>query len=317
MSAGMWLCSAMRAIIAISFRYVAGSVAAHASPRDGSRPCTGPCTSPATVVGCRAPEDTGHVEVLIERESELTALGGLVAAAASGRGGAVLVEGEAGIGKTRLLGLARARATDAGFRVLYATTDEIEASVPLAGARVLLARAAHGVASDGPARLGKLALDGALSGPSGLGSRGDEVVHALWWLIVELADERPLALLLDDAQWTDELTLRLLRLAARRARELPLALVVAARPAAAGHAHLVLSAERSFARLEPAPLSVAGTARLVEAVIGGPGSVGLVARARAVTRGNPLYLWELLEQARVAGVDAMSDDRPPPQLVRV
>ena len=259
--------------------------------------------------------------MLIDRESELAVLGEVVAAAARGCGGAVLIEGEAGIGKTRLLEFARSRALAAGARVLYATADEIEASVPLAGARELLSRAARDIVPGGPARLGLLALDGALPEPSGPGSRGDEVVHALWWLIVELADEQPLALLLDDAQWADELTLRLLRLAARRARELPLALVVAARPAAPGHAHLVLSAERSFARLEPAPLSVAGTARLVEAVLGGPGSVGLVARARAVTRGNPLYLWELLRQAGGGGADALSEalveDRPPPQLVRV
>ena len=62
----------------------------------------------------------------------------------------MLVEGEAGIGKTRLLGLARVRAAAAGARVLYATADEIEASVPLAAARELLARAARGVAPDGP-----------------------------------------------------------------------------------------------------------------------------------------------------------------------
>jgi len=207
------------------------------------------------------------VDLLIERAAELARLGDVVDAAARGRGGAVLVEGEAGIGKTELLGHARERATDVGAQVLYATADEIEAGVPLAGARALLRRAARDIAPDGPARLGVLALDGALWEPSGPSSRSDEVVDALWWLIVELADQRPLALLLDDAQWADGLTLRLLRLAARRARELPLALVVAARPAAPGQAHAVLAAERAFARLEPAPLSVAGTARLVEAVM--------------------------------------------------
>ena len=261
------------------------------------------------------------MDVLIERESELAVLGEVVGAAVAGSGGAVLVEGEAGIGKTRLLGLARLRAEAAGARALYATADESEASVPLAAARELLARAARGVAPDGPASLGVLALDGGLSDPSGPGSRSEEVVHALWWLIVELADEQPLALFLDDTQWADGLTLDLLRLAARRARELPLALVVAARPAAPGHAHLVLTAERSFLRLEPAPLSVAGTARLVAAVLGQSGSVGLVARARALTRGNPLYLWELLQAARVRGFDPMSDgfgdDGAPPQLVRL
>ena len=256
----------------------------------------------------------GRVDVLIERESELAVLDEVVRAAASGQGAAALIEGEAGIGKTRLVGLARARAEEVGLRVLYATADEIETGVPFAGARVLLGRAARTVAPDGPARLGVLALEGALPDPSGPGSRGDEVVHALWWLIVELADEQPLALFLDDAQWADELTLGLLRLAARRATELPLALVVAARPAAAGHAHAVLGAERAFVRVEPAPLSAAGTARLVEAMLGRPGSVEFVARARAATRGNPLYLRELLAHA---GGEALDDGRSPPQLVRL
>ena len=173
------------------------------------------------------------------------------------------------------------------------------------------------MAPDGPARLGLLALDGALADPSGPGSRGDEVVNALWWLIVEMADDRPLALFLDDAQWADDLTLRMLRTAARRAVELPLALVVAARPAGPGHRHAGLAAERAFMRLEPAPLSVAGTARLIESVLARPESVDVVARARAATGGNPLYLRELSQWARAGGVGLMSDSRPPPQLVRL
>lgn len=258
---------------------------------------------------------------LIERDSELDLLGEVVEAASSGRGGALLIEGEAGIGKTRLLAHARALASAAGVRVLYATADEAETGVPLAGARVLLGRAARDVAPDGPARLGVLALDGALSDPSGPGSRTDEVVHALWWLIVELADERPLGLFLDDAQWADELTLRLLRMAARRALELPLALIVAARPALPGQPHAMLGAERAFTRLEPAPLSPAGTARLIENLFGRPGSVAVVGRARAATRGNPLYLSELILRARERGADPASDaffdGRAPPQLVRL
>jgi DNA-binding CsgD family transcriptional regulator len=261
------------------------------------------------------------VGVLIERESELAMLGSIVDEALRGRGGAALIEGEAGIGKTRLLALARTRATDAGACVLHATADEGETSVPLAAARVLLGRPARAASRDGPARLGILALDGALAEPSGPGSRADEVVHALWWLIVELADERPLVLVLDDAQWADDLTLRLLRMVARRAPELPLALIVAARPALPGGRHAVLAAEQAFARIEPAALSVAGSARLLEEVLGRPGSETVVARAHAATRGNPLYLFELLQEARVRGLDPMSDvfvdGRPPPQLVRL
>jgi hypothetical protein len=95
-----------------------------------------------------------------------------------------------------------ARAAAAVARVLYGTADEVEGGVPLAGA-VLLARAAIGLHRGGPARLGVLALEGGLAEPSGAGSRSGEVVYALWWLIVELADECPLVLLLDDAQWAE------------------------------------------------------------------------------------------------------------------
>jgi DNA-binding CsgD family transcriptional regulator len=261
------------------------------------------------------------VEVLIEREAELGLLGEVVDAAVGGRGGAALIEGEAGIGKTQVLGLVRDRALASGARVLYATADEIETDVPLAAARVLLGRAARGVSPDGPARLGLLALDGALAEPTGPGSRTEEVVHALWWLIVELADERPLVLFLDDAQWADDLTLGLLRMVARRAPQLPLALIVAARPAAPGGRHAMLSAEHAFMRIEPPALSIAGTARLFEEVLGRPGSAAVVARAHAVTRGIPLYLFELLHHARSLGLDPLSDvivdGRPPPQLVRL
>ena len=259
--------------------------------------------------------------VLIERECELAVLAEIVDAAAGGHGGAALIEGEAGIGKTRLLGLTRTRAAAGGACVLHATADEGETSVPLAAARVLLGRPARGVSRDGPARLGVLALEGALAEPSGPGSRADEVVHALWWLIVELADERPLVLALDDAQWADDLTLRLLRMVARRAPELPLALIVAARPALPGGRHSMLAAEHAFARIEPAALSVAGSAQLLEEILGRPGSEPVVARAHAATRGNPLYLSELLQEARVRGLDPMSDvfvdGSPPPQLVRL
>src|SRR6478672_1963334 len=312
----MWLCSARRAIIGAPFRDSA-SVVCRDVVRDGRAPCTDPRTCSSGLRAGVHGRTVISVDVLIERELELRVLGDVVEEAALGRGGAVLIEGEAGIGKTRLMRMARARAQAAGGRVLYATADEFEASVPLAGARELFVQAARGMARDGPARLGLLALDGALSDPSWPGSRSDEVVNALWWLIVELADDRPLALFLDDAQWADDLTLRLLRTAARRAVELPLALVVAARLAGPGHRYAGLAAERAFVRLEPAPLSAAGTARLIESVLARPESVEVIARARAATGGNPLYLLELSEHARAGGVELMSDSRPPPQLVRL
>jgi hypothetical protein len=254
--------------------------------------------------------------LLVERESELAVVEELVAAAAAGHGGSVLVEGEAGIGKTRLLEHFRTGAASGSARVLFTTADEGEAAVPLAVARALLGRAAAGLEVAGPASLGLRALGGGLAEAAGPGSRADEVVHALWWLIVELADERPRVACVDDAQWADELSLRLLWLMARRASELPLALVVAARPASPGEPHGKLLAERAFVRVEPAPLSPAGTARLLADVLGRPGSVEEVAAARALTGGNPLYLAELLHEAqRHDGQSPITNAHAPPRLV--
>jgi hypothetical protein len=133
----------------------------------------------------------------------------------------------------------------------------------------------------------------------------------------ELADRAPLVLGLDDAHWADELTLRLLRVTARRAGELPLGLVVAVRPTALGRPDAVLAAERAFVRLEPAPLSLAGTGRLVGQVLGHAGDLNVLARLRSVTRGNPLYLRELLDALRAGGRDLaaatpLEDDVPAP-----
>ena len=165
-----------------------------------------------------------------------------------------------------LLAEARSRAADAGARVLHAVADATEARIPLAGARVLLARA-------GGRGLGGRALEQGLADPS-----ADEVVHALFWLVADLAGEGPLALAVDDAQWADPLTVALLRTLARRADDLPLLLLVAARPGT------LLGAERAFVRVEPGPLSAEGAAALLGR---------LAERAWELTRGNPLYLTEL------------------------
>ena len=85
------------------------------------------------------------MELLIEREREreAQAIGGVIDAAVAGNGGALLIEGEAGIGKTRLLATARGRAEGSGARVLHASSDETEAGVPLSAARALFGRASR------------------------------------------------------------------------------------------------------------------------------------------------------------------------------
>ena len=77
------------------------------------------------------------VAALLERERELASLQELVEAAAAGEGRLAILEGPAGIGKTRLLAEARRRAADAGLRVLTARGGELEREFPFGVVRQL------------------------------------------------------------------------------------------------------------------------------------------------------------------------------------
>ena len=74
---------------------------------------------------------------LLERERELAELDGLLAAARAGNGRLLLVEGAAGLGKTRLLREARRRADLSGMRVLAARATELERDFPFGVVRQL------------------------------------------------------------------------------------------------------------------------------------------------------------------------------------
>src|ERR1700749_3841206 len=132
---------------------------------------------------------------LIGREREL---GALADALAGGResGRIVVVEGEAGVGKTVLLAaLAEAAAEEAEATVLRARGGELERGEGFGIARRLLERPA----GDGAPR-------GAAAHAVGLFGRGEMVLdeqarYALYWLVANLAEAAPLVLLVDDAQW--------------------------------------------------------------------------------------------------------------------
>ena len=155
---------------------------------------------------------TGQAErpVLLERAEELAAIDGAIADTLAGLGRFGVVEGSAGIGKSSILSEGRARAAAAGMTVLTARGTEIERSFSYGVVRQLFERL---VAQSEPAERSKL-LDGAAAHASRLFSaeqlpgqlRASEddafaLVHGLYWLALNLAEERPLLISIDDLQW--------------------------------------------------------------------------------------------------------------------
>ena len=161
---------------------------------------------------------------LVGRTAERARLDGLLADAAAGRSRALVLRGEAGIGKTTLLDHLAAQADR--FRVLRVAGVESETEIPFAGLQVLFAPVADRI--DGlppaPARAMRAAV-GATAEP------GDALLvrAATLTLLSELAEEQPLLCLVDDAHLVDRESAAALLFAVRRLHDDPVGVVLAAR----------------------------------------------------------------------------------------
>ena len=242
---------------------------------------------------------------LVERDAELTALSRLVHRAASGQGGAILVEGPAGIGKSSLL--ETVEVSGAGPRVLRARGGELEREFAFGLVRQLFERSLHDSAErDRRAWLAGPAVPAAalLGVAAPLDIEEGVALHALYWLVVQMSAERPLVLVLDDLHWADEGSLRFAVYLARRLEGLPVALVAAARPADPQGATELLAVfrhEKSVSLLRLDPLTVSGTMQLVEDRLGDADDVFGEA-CHAASGGNPLLVNELLAEMDAEGL---------------
>jgi DNA-binding CsgD family transcriptional regulator len=238
----------------------------------------------------RAIDAAGGGPLLLERRAEIAAIGGLLDQAVSGDGALALVEGPAGIGKTRLLDACAEEADGRGMRVLRACGDEVGMELPFAGVRELFWEARPGV-HDGAAALAAPVFDG--SGGELDPDRVSAVLHGLYWLVANLAEQAPLALLVDDVHWLDRASARFLAYFSRRLESLPVLLVGALRdgedPGGAG-APLPRLAARV---LRPAPLSEAAASQLIRAELGPRADGELCRSCYEATGGNPFYVQAL------------------------
>ena len=203
----------------------------------------------------------------------------------SAEGGALVVRGDPGIGKSSLLRAAVGMAAGAGHRALEATGYESEAQLPFAGLHQLLRGVVPAAeALRGPLRRALLSALGAEDGPP---AEVYMVALAVLNLLVELATERPVVVAVDDVHWLDQPTQDVLTFVARRVDRDAVLVIGTVRE---GHASPLLSA--GLPELEVPGLDEGAARELLEVRAAG---LSVADRDRIVrqAKGNPLALVEL------------------------
>jgi DNA-binding CsgD family transcriptional regulator len=221
--------------------------------------------------------------MLVGRQAELARLDRLVEDLEDGRGGALLVRGDPGIGKTALLEALRDRAAAAGILVLAARGVESEAELAFSALADLLTPLQDELHRLPAPQASALAAALAL-GPAEPGERL-AVCVATAGLLGLAATERPVLALVDDLQWVDSSSRECVLFAARRGGGGVLLVVAAREPVA-------VAGGTGLQELTLGPLDEGSSLRLVERSAADlrPDVAAAVAGAAA---GNPLALLEL------------------------
>jgi DNA-binding CsgD family transcriptional regulator len=248
---------------------------------------------------------------LLEREVELTQIRSTIEAARSGRGSLTLLIGSPGIGKSAILD---ASVAAAGIPVLRARAGELEREFPYGVMRQLLEGTLRNAPADDRAELlsGAAAPAGALiDAQQAISADSIALDHAFYWLIANLSESEPLVLAVDDAHWSDIASLRTLVYIARRVRDLPVALLIASRPADSRGARLLLEhlEAESQGTLKPALLSDAAVSKLIRQRLPAADESFCLACYQA-TGGNPFLVSELSAAVDASGVEPMSSNSP-------
>jgi predicted ATPase len=179
--------------------------------------------------------------VLLERDAPLARIDQRLGDAIAGRGSLLLLEGPAGIGKSRLILEAGLRGRKLGLTTLSARGSELEREFAYGLVRQLFealvvaaspserAELLAGAAGHAAALLGVAPPEGEVT--EALPDPSFAILHGLYWLCANLGRLSPLLLCIDDVHWADQASLRFLHYLGRRVDELPIAVVAAARPA--------------------------------------------------------------------------------------
>jgi len=233
--------------------------------------------------------EAGRVQ-LLGREREQAAIDRLVESARDGYGGALVVHGDPGVGKTALLEDAVASATTVG--VVRTAGVEGQMELPFAAVEQLCAPIL--ALRDRLPAPQRDALDVAFGLSAGPAPNRFLVALAVLGLLSEAAGERPLLCVIDDAQWLDRASALVLGFAARRLAVERIAMVFAARD--------VADALRGLPQIPVSPLGHRDSRALLESVLAAPLDEQVIERLIAETGGNPLALVELPHDLASPGI---------------
>jgi hypothetical protein len=238
------------------------------------------------------------------RAIELQLLTERLDGARAGRGSALIVRGEAGVGKTSLLRHISADATD--MHVITVSAAEAEVDMPFAGLQQLCASQAERIQ-----RLPRPQRD-VLEASLGI-AEGDTAVPfligvAVLSLLSDIAEEKPILCVIDDAHWLDGVSAMVIAFVARRLDAARIAIVLSA----------LQPADRSppfdrISELELDGLTLQDAREMLSSVVSGTLNAGVGDHLIAETRGNPMALLEMsaeLTTAQLSGRDRLPERLP-------
>ncbi|HEU5431463.1 MAG TPA: AAA family ATPase [Thermomicrobiales bacterium] len=259
---------------------------------------------------------------LVGRAPHLAALEAQLTAARDGRGETILVAGEAGIGKSRLVAEARARATAREMRVLIGRCFEPDRVLPYAPLRDLARThgAEHAGAPVGDAfaavapELAQLVPDSARGrrdvAPAATLDPAQErrrLVEAWAQFVAGMAAARPTLVIVEDVHWADDASLEALLALARRLAVLPMLLVLTYRTdevdPSLRHLLAELDRERLASEIRLPRLTAPEADAMLRAIFDQPQPIraDFLRAIHAITDGNPFFIEEVIRALVAAG----------------
>lgn len=251
---------------------------------------------------------------LAGRSAEVDQLRSAVRQVAGGTGRTLVVVGEAGIGKTRVVDAGLADADDLGVRVFEGAADELEQRRPFGVIADCLATGRSATERE------RAAVTGLLGEDSGADVFGGwladapqaefQIVEGFVALVEALSVQNPVVLVVEDLQWADPSALLVLHRLARRVGQLPLLLVCTVRPvprSAELEGCLRGLGAAGATELGLGPLDAMAVAKVIEQLVGGPPGPSLL-RQVARAGGNPLFVTELVDALQRDGAIRLRPD---------